>query len=432
MDMEARARLQDLSARSGAAQGAFMAVAMIVAGGFDYLVNVFVGRQLAPTEFFVFVTVTALVQIMVQVTNVIRNVVAFYVAEATVRSEAVNHIGSIFQRSWRWAWRWGLVGAGLFALAGPALARFLRIDTPWPLWAAAFALLLLFLRPVTDGTLQGTQRFYGLGSVQMLQSAMRLVFAVVLLGLGLQAAGAIVALPLGSTVALVLALILLRPYFSTPAPADAPIPISWRYSIYTLIGLLAFALMVNADAVVVRRLFGDAAAEAYGPVVTLGKMNLFIPLGIGLVLFPKATQRHAAGRDSRPVLLLALAATLLPGLILTLGYYLFSAQIVELVFGPAYTDPGLVLPLVGLATTLFAGVNIWLNYALSLERRVFVFLLAGIVVLQISAMALTHSNLETIALIMISAGAAGNVAGALTTLGQKQKPAGSITGPPPL
>jgi O-antigen/teichoic acid export membrane protein len=226
-----------------------------------------------------------------------------------------------------------------------------------------------------------------------------------------------VALPLGSTVALGLAIWLLLPYFRASQPETLPGPISWRYSLYTLIGLLAFAIMVNVDAIVVRRLFGDAAAEAYGPVVTLGKMNLFIPLGIGLVLFPKATQRHAAGRDSRPVLLMALGATLLPGLILTVLYYLYPGWIVRTVFGSAYTDPGILLALVGLATTLYAGVSIWLNYALSLERRAYVFALAAIVILQVSLMLAFHPRLETIAVVMIGAGLAGNIAGALTTLG---------------
>jgi O-antigen/teichoic acid export membrane protein len=401
---------------AGLTQGAFMAVAMVVAGGFDYLVNILVGRWLVPTEFFVFVTITAIVQIMVQVTNVIRNVVAYYTAEATVLPEPEARIGMLLGRSWRWAWRWGLVASVAFALLSPVVARFLRIDTPWPLIAAAFALLLLFLRPVTDGTLQGIQHFFGLGSVQILQSFMRLVFAAGLVWAGLQATGAVVALPLGSTVALILALWLLVPYFRAPDPAVTPGPISWRYSVYTLIGLVAFALMVNADAIIVRRLFGDAAAEAYGPVVTLGKMNLFVPLGIGLVLFPKATQRHAAGRDSRPVLLLALGATLLPGLMLTVFYYLFPGWIVQTVFGDAYRDPGTLLALVGLATTLYAGVSIWLNYALSLERRAFVFILAAIVVLQIGLMLTFHPRLETIALIMIGAGVAGNLAGAATTL----------------
>lgn len=393
-----------------------MAVAMIIAGGFDYVVNIVAGRRLPPTEFFVFVTVAALIQVMVQVTNVIRNVVAFYTAESTVYPDAASRVGSVLSRSWRWAWRWGLAATIVMMLAGPMLARFLRIDTPWPLWAASLALLLLFLRPVTDGTLQGIQHFFGLGSVQILQSFLRLAFAVLLIGIGGQATGAILALPLGSTIALALAILILRPYFRARPPVELPRPIDWRYSTYTLIGLLAFALMVNIDPIIVRRFFGDAAAEAYAPVVTLGKMNLFIPLGIGLVLFPKATQRQAAGRDSRPVLLLALAATLLPGLFLTALYWLFPGEIVRIVFGEAYTDPGILLALVGLATTLYAGVNIWLNYALSLERRAYVFLLTVIVVAEIAAMLIFHTRLEAIAITMIAAGLMGNLAGAASTL----------------
>ncbi len=139
-------------------------------------------------------------------------------------------------------------------------------------------------------------------------------------------------------------------------------------------------------------------------------------MGIGLVLFPKATQRHAAGRDSRPVLLLALGATLLPVLVLTILYYFLPGEIVRTVFGPAYADPGNLLALVGLATTLFAGVSIWLNYALSLERRSYVLLLAGVVILQIGLMLVYHPRLESIAVIMVSAGLAGNVIGAATML----------------
>ncbi len=427
----ASTRLRSLTPSSGATQGAFMALAMIVAGGFDYLVNVVVGRALPPTEFFVFVTVTALLQVMVNVTNVIRNVVAYYTAEGTVYPDSERRTGSVLRRSWRWAWRWGLVAAAVMALLSPALARFLHIDTPWPLWAASFALLLLFLRPVTDGSLQGTQRFYGLGSVQMLQSFLRLIFAALLVWAGFQAAGATVALPLASTVALALALVLLRQAFRAPEPDSPPTPISWRYSLLTLFGLLAFAIMVNIDPIIVRRFFGDAAAEAYGPVVTLGKMNLFIPLGIGLVLFPKATQRAAAGRDARPVVLLALAATLLPGLVLTAIYWFVPAWLVETIFGAAYADPGALLAMVGLATTFYAGASIWLNFALSLESRAFVAALGIIVIIQIGAMLAFHQTLKTIALIMILTGVAANLAGAALTMRGTPSPSGVSAGTDP-
>lgn len=393
-----------------------MGAAMVVAGGFDYLVNVLVGRLLLPAEFSIFVTVTALLQVMVHSTNVIRNVVAYYTAEATVHADRSGRVGSVLRRSWRWAVRWGLVATLLLALLSPAIARFLRLGTPWPLWAACFALLLLFLRPVTDGVLQGVQHFSGLGSVQILQSAMRLVFAAVLVYAGWQATGAILALPLGSTVALALALVWLLPYFRATSPGEAGRPISWRYSLYTLLGLLAFALLTNVDAIAVRRFFGDVAAEAYAPVVTLGKINLFVPLGIGLVFFPKATQRHAAGRDARPVLLLALAATLLPGLLLTIAYFLWPGQLVELVFGAAYANPGVVLGLVGLATTLYAGVNIWLNYALSLEQRNYVAALLIIVLLLVGGMVAFHGRLQTIAQMMVAAGLVANGVGIVLLL----------------
>lgn len=407
-----------LSTSAGARQGMVMAGATTVAGGFDYLVNVVIGRSLLPTQFIVFVAVTALLQIMVHATNVIRNVVAFYMAELSIQPEALARSGIFLRRSWRWAWRWGVVAMAAMALFSPLLARLLRIDTPWPLWAGSLALLLLFLRPITDGALQGNQHFAGLGAVQVLQAFLRLLLAPLLIWFGWQATGAILSLPLASAGALLLALWLLRRPFRAPDADVAVPPVSWHYSITTLVGLLAFALLINLDAMVVKRVFSPEIAGNYGPVVTLGKMNLFVPLGIGLVLFPKATQRQAAGRDSRPVLLLALVATLLPGLLLTLVYFWLPGLLVQTIFTDAYADPGIVLGLVGLATTLFAGVNIWLNYALSLGKRPYIYALAATVTLQFLALALFHQSLVAVAAVMVAAGFLGNVAGLVTTLRQ--------------
>jgi O-antigen/teichoic acid export membrane protein len=175
-------------------------------------------------------------------------------------------------------------------------------------------------------------------------------------------------------------------------------------------------LLVNVDAIAVKRFFSDTVAGDYGTVVTLGKINLFATLGIGMVLFPKATQRHAAGKDPRTVLALALVATLMVGIVLTTAYFLASGLIVQTIFSDAYADPGIVLGLVGVATTLYAGISIWLNYALSLNRHIFIVALAILAAVVIVVMALYHDDLPTIAVIMIAAGIGGNIAGAATTL----------------
>jgi O-antigen/teichoic acid export membrane protein len=393
-----------------------MAGAMVIAGGFDALVNVLSGRWLGKEQFAVFVAVTALVQISVHLTNVIRTVVAYYTAEFSALPDSMTSIRTFLQRSWRWAWRWGLLATLIAILLSPFIARFMHIDSPWPLYAASLALLMLFVRPVTDGTLQGIQQFIGLSSVQVLQSALRLIFAAILILAGWRAFGAMLALPLATSSALLVAVWFLRPYFRTPETTVAVPSVSLRYSAYTLAGLLSYALLVNVDAIAVKRFFSDTVAGDYGTVVTLGKINLFATLGIGMVLFPKATQRYTAGKDPRPVLALALAATFLVGIVLTATYFLASGLIVQTIFSDAYADPGIVLGLVGFATTLYAGISIWLNYALSLNRRSFIVALAILIIAVIVAMALYHEDLLTIVGIMIAAGIAGNIAGAVTTL----------------
>jgi len=408
-----KSRLSQFSL-SGARHGLTMAGATLIAGVLDYLYNALTGRWLDPVEFGVLVSITALLQVAVHLTNVIRNVVAYYTADMSGRVETEAQVGVFVRQAWRWAWRWGLVATILFALLSPLIARLLKLTTPLPLWAASLALLLLFLRPVTDGALQGLQQFTGLGVIQVTQALLRLMLAGVLIGWGWQSFGAILALPLASGVALLIALALLRP--RTPPPTTLPTPpsslsqvVSLGYSAQTLAGLLAFALLTNMDAIIVKLVFDPETAGNYGPVVTLGKINLFIPLAMGMVLFPKATQRQARGRDPRPVLLLALLVTLLPGLALTVVYFLFPTWLVSTIFGSAYQDPGFVLGLVGLATTLFATLNIWLNYALSLKRPAFITALVVVVIGQLLGMIFFHASLAAIATTMVIAGLVGNV-----------------------
>jgi O-antigen/teichoic acid export membrane protein len=392
-----------------------MAVAMALAGGLDYGVNILAGRWLVPTEYGVFIAVAALLQVLTQLTNSIRNVVAFYTAELTLKQDASQGVGAFVRRVWRWGWRWGLLATAAMAVISPTLARALRIPNAWPVLAATPVMLLCFTRTVTDGALQGLQSFGGFGMVQIAQSLLRLLFAAALIWAGWQAAGAILALPIAMAVVLVLAVWLLRPYFRGQGEGVGR-EVSWHYSTHTLMGLAAFALLANMDALFVKHFYSPSLAGNYGPVVTLEKISLFLPMALGIVLLPKATRRCASGRDPRPILLLALAATLLPGLFLTGLYALFPGWVVRTIFTGAYSNPGIVLSLANLAATLYAGLFIWLNYALSLNRLSFIYSLAGVVVLQGLAMSFFgRDSLVHMTLVMVLAGLAGNLAGFVTT-----------------
>jgi ABC-type xylose transport system permease subunit len=61
-------------------------------------------------------------------------------------------------------------------------------------------------------------------------------------------------------------------------------------------------------------------------------------------------------------------------------------------------------------------LNIWLNYALSLERPAFIYALLGVLLLQGLCMFLFgRENLVYMTLVMVSGGLLGNLAGFITT-----------------
>ncbi len=407
----------------GAWQSLVLGAAMISSGALDYLVNVVAGRKLDPLEFGVFVAVTAVLQVLTLVAIAIRMVVAFYTASMTAGHGGPARVSAFLRTVGAWASRWGTISTLAMAALAPLLARWLRLPGAGPVFAASAMVLLLYLREAAFGGLQGVQSFVALSLVQVVQAALRVAGCAALVALGWGAVGAILAQPLAAAVCVALSAAALAPHLRGPASA-ARAPVDWHYSLSTLVGLVVFGLLTNVDALFVRRVFDARAAADYAPVVTLAKIALFVPWAIGLVLFPKVAKRTAAGQDTRAVLLAALAAALSPGLAVSGLFFLAPGLVVGTTFGAAYANPGAVLGTASLAATLYAGVHLWLNYALSSERRGYVWMLAGVLAWQIAGMWLFgRSDLLRMTLVMVSSGLLANVAGAVVTWSRAPAPA---------
>lgn len=386
---------------------------MIVAGGLDYGSNIVAGRWLKPVDFGVFVSVTAMIQVCIVLSIAIRMVVAVHTAELAMQGE--RQVGAFVRSASRGAWQWGLLATGFAALTSPLVAPLLQLSDAWPLWAGSLMMLPLFAREMSFGALQGVQAFAILGLSQLGLAFLRLVLCVGLILAGGRAVGAILAQPLSCAVGAALMLWWLNWRFSDREPSF-DLRFGWSFSLATMVGLAALALMTNLDALFVKFFFSPEVAGNYGPVVTLERISLFLPWAIGFAFLPKVVQSHAAGNDARPLLLLALAAAMAPGLGLTCLYVLFPGLIVTQIFTDAYSDPGIVLGLASLAATLYGGINIWLNYAVSLKRYSFILVLAVILGLQAAGMYLLgKESLVQMALAMVVAGLLGNLAGLATT-----------------
>ena len=173
-----RQAISDRRIPPGIRQGIVLVVAVTFAFALDYLFNLASGRMLSPAQFSIVVALAAVGQILVVGSRVIQTVVTRYISRFQAEDEGSGRIASFFRAMFRAAWRWGAVAMIVALLLSYPLADFLNIDEIGPVFALALATLLLVVRPVVGGALQGVQRFGSLGGVQVIQAGSRLVLGI--------------------------------------------------------------------------------------------------------------------------------------------------------------------------------------------------------------------------------------------------------------
>ncbi len=389
--LRARAEAIDASAR----QGIVLVIAANLAYVLDYLFNFAAGRLLEPESFSIIVSLAGITNVLVVGSRVIQTVVTRYISRFDGESPNSDQIPAFFQTIWRSAWIWGTAVVILMIGLSWPIANWLQIEDVRIVLALSATTILLVVRPVIGGGLQGVQQFAHLGFIQIIQALIRLLLGAALIWLGWGAFGAMVALPIGSLLALLYGVSIIdkRVWRKSDGHHGVTIPELFKYSAYTAVGLLSYAILVNMDAILVRRFFDAAKAGNYGAAVTLGKIVQFMPVAIVLLLFPKAAQMQAANEDPARVLIPALTAVFVLCSGIVIAYSLFTDLIIQLTVGSQYQVESIVLALLGVGLTLLALANVWLYYFLSIEETTYVKYVGASIFIQLGIMFFFHDAL---------------------------------------
>lgn len=405
-------------------QSAALVSAVTFAYGLDYLFNLAAGRLLTPADFSIVVALAGVGQILVVASRVIQTVTTRYIARFQAEPGGGARSTAFFRSMWRASWRWGAVALVIALALSYPLARFLQIGEIGPVLALAAATLLMVVRPVAGGTLQGIQQFVPLGIVQVVQAGARLLLGIVLMLAGWGAFGAMGSLPIASLVALGVSLWFVNRSMAPAGPElrhEVTLAELFRYTGYTAAGLVGYAVLMNMDAILVRRFFDAEAAGHYSAAVTLGKVIQFFPVAVIMVLFPKAAQRRAAHRDPGDVLAVAMLVVAVACGVIAAAYALYAGPIVRLALGPSYEVTNLVLGLLGGAMLLLSLTNVWLNYFLSTEWTSFVYLIGVAILLQAALMWRFHDALWQLPAAMVASGLWLTAAGVIAFWRQRRR-----------
>ena len=217
----------------------------------------------------------------------------------------------------------------------------------------------------TLGLLQGLRRFYWLGTNLIAQSSTRLLAAPILVLLGAGVNGAFTAASLALLVGVLLSLIPLRGLLRAARGAVHEVALGrqeTRFFLTAAVVLLAYAGLINTDAVLAPLLLGPVEAGAYAGAVTVAKVILFAPIAVGFILLEATARQHERGGDTDRALFLALGFVLVTSGALAVAYILAPAFFVGIVVGAQYPLAAGILPLYAIAALSNALLNIWIAY----------------------------------------------------------------------
>lgn len=358
--------------------GSVMAAATIASGGLNYAFQVFMGRALQPEQYGVFGALFALFYLVNILGRGIRFSSARFTAELTHEHGAVTrfHRGLLVRAA--------LFSCGTFlvlAALSPVIAEFLGLASVWLVIVVAATVPFGLTLTGNLGALQGSQRFLALGTSKILIATIKLLLGVGLVLLGVGVYGAFGGIIASSFVVLVVTTVYLRRRLPPETEGfNFEYQRTYRFIVPAVLAGFCLNVPANVDVILVKALFTSKEAGLYTSASVLGKVLIFLPMGISTALFPKISKDKAAESASRMDALFnrALAYTALIAGSGALLYWFFPGFVIGLFYGSAYTAAAPLLQWYGVAILAFALAVVVLNFQLARDRMRYIYLFAGL------------------------------------------------------
>jgi O-antigen/teichoic acid export membrane protein len=280
------------------------------------------------------------------------------------------------------------------------IATILNVDEDWAAAAVPLSCMLWMLLSVERGALQGFGSYRVVALSVIGEASARLVFALLLVGVGLDVTGAFLGTP-ASLMAVGLALAVpLRRRLPLHLPKVVPmgrlrdlLAGAWAPAV----GLTLLFALQELHVIVVKHAASGDAAGAYAVSAVAAKAIIWVAVGLGLYLVPEAARRTETGADARPILTRALGLIAVFSIPPLLIFSVAGEPLLSAAFGDDLATASDGLPWLGLAMALLACTYLSVQYMLAVGRRAFIWILAVGVVVEVGVVAGIGDDLTAVA-----------------------------------
>jgi O-antigen/teichoic acid export membrane protein len=382
------------------AGSAILFASMTIVNAGNYLFNLILGRWLGPAAFADLSLIVTLFLIVTFVTSTLQLIAAKFSA---VYSTSGNQVRLAGLRHWLGGWAW-VIGAGLLilvSLGAPLWMEFFQTQSLWPFILFAIGIPIYFAQGVDRGILQGQIRFGVLALSYQAEMWVRLIIAMILVGLGWSVNGAVV----GLTVSFGAAWLVARKA-GVGLPRCEPFDLSERRTAIAFAGPVSAALVGqilinNSDILIVKHFFAPEPAGQYAALALIGRIVFFATWSVVTTLFPIVAQKQQKGEPHRHLLGVSLGLVAGVSAIIIAASLIVPELIVNVLFGSAYFSIAPLLWLYAIATTLYALANVVINYRLSAGNGGGSWLAVGGGLAQVIGLWFFHADLQQVVMTQI-------------------------------
>jgi O-antigen/teichoic acid export membrane protein len=287
----------------------------------------------------------------------------------------------------------------IYVLAIPVTQDVLGIRQPGPVIALAPFVVATFFQTVALGALQGTERFSAFGWVIFAGAASRLAIGIPWALSGGGAGGAIAGQALGLIVVLAVIAWSSRHWLLRRGTGAATTGLRRRPDLAAVAATgayVGFAVLANLDLVLARLWLDSHEAGLYAALSTIGKIAIFLPTALAMIMVPSAAKARLEGRGGEVLRQTARLAALAAALVV-IPSILAPGLLLEVMFGGDYADARAgVLPS-AIAGAALALLYVVCTYSVTVRDSRWIALLVGGIGLQATLITLFHESPEQVA-----------------------------------
>lgn len=352
-----------------------MFVATIGGGLLGYVFQILMGRMLSVADYGLFIAMMALLVVVAVPLSTLTMLVSRRASEYRAKQQPEKTAAMFW-----WVNGRVLSSALIVLLLTLPFSSFLRdyahLETLTSIWIFLLVAVAMLFGPVNIAFLQAQQNFRWIAFASVGLHGFKILFCVVLVFAGLKLFGALMGVLMASMAIWLMTFLPLRSVVARPINETRPERyFSIKNAAPVLVANLAFAVMTQLDLLLVNHYFDAQHAGVYAAAAILGKAVMYLPGAIIIAMFPMVAENESNSRSSAHLFINAIVLTVGFSGLGALIYFLFSEEIITLLYGQKYPGAAELLKYYGFAMLPMSIIMVAEHFLIAKGRVIFAYVM---------------------------------------------------------